>query len=141
MPQSSKRPFDPAERSSKARPAPPALAARPPAPQPADGLSRPLPARLGKPAADRRPFFSRLGVRRTVIPVLLTLSALLPAVAVVGLLSRVEAPLHLNGGWAIGLVVLGAACAAVAALNMLAVRRELAPSRPAYPSRPTAPPR
>jgi hypothetical protein len=73
---------------------------------------------------DRAPLFARLAVRRTIIPILLTLAALLPAIAIVGALSRPEAPLHLSRKWVIGLIVMAALSAAVAGLNMLAVRRQ-----------------
>ena len=57
---------------------------------------------------------------------LLTLSLLLPAIALIGTLSPVEAPLHLNPGWRVGLITMGVVCGVLATMNMLAVRRELA---------------
>lgn len=88
-------------------------------------------ARLGRFPDPGGPWWARPGVRRTVIPILLTLTMLLWVVAAVGALSRPTAPLHLSVGWRVALLVSGAACAMLAVLNMLSVRRAILERRPA----------
>lgn len=96
--------------------APPARPVRPESPACHVGASGP-PAQVAA---------SRLRLRRTAIPVLLTLAVMLPVLGSAGVFALpADSPLALSPPMAAALSGTGVACGAVAAMNMLAVRQAL----------------
>lgn len=97
-------------------PAPPARPARPESAARHVATSDPTAQVAGSP----------LRLRRTAIPVLLTLAVMLPVLGSAGVFALpADSPLALSPPIAAALCSAGGACGAVAAMNMLAVRQAL----------------
>ena len=83
-----------------------------------------------KPAAPKLPFYKTLNFRQTVIPILLTCGVMLLVMASLKFVVNPDSPLAALPGWMpVVLVVIAAGLLAVAVLNMLQVRQQLAGRR------------
>ena len=93
-----------------------------PAPERAVFAPRPPPIRPRTP-----PIYTRLSFRRTIIPILLTMGVALPGCAIWWFTLDEDAPLRLIGlRFPITLTLIGIVMLALAILNMLQVRDQLA---------------
>jgi hypothetical protein len=93
-----------------------------PAPAPEVFAHRPAPPRVR-----RQPFYQQLAFRRTIIPILLTMSVALPACAVWWFMQGQDSPIRSLGlKFPITFLVLGLISLGLAIANMLHVKHELA---------------
>lgn len=121
----------PEEQQPQEPPVAPRRPERPADPTHVSHTIRPLPGKPGTPAVEThlKPIPDRnIGLRRTMIPPLLTLGTLMPLAGVASLVMGEESPLGEQLLVPVLLILLGLLILGVAALNMLQVRHLLSAS-------------